>query len=115
METLNDIGGSETPVPSSRRSQALADTRLPQSAVGAALAQRASLRVRDDSPPDACERYVANHPLACAYHRPGWLALIGRAFGHETKYLVAESEGEVAGVLPLVLFRSSLFGRFAVS
>ena len=38
-----------------------------------------------------------------------------RAFGHDTRYLIARSAAGVEGVLPLVLFRSRLFGRFAVS
>jgi len=37
------------------------------------------------------------------------------AFGHETRYLSARRNGQVAGVLPLVLFRSRVFGRFIVS
>jgi FemAB-related protein (PEP-CTERM system-associated) len=75
----------------------------------------ADVTVRDDVPARACEDYVASHPLATAYHRPAWLDVIRTAFGHETKYLVAESANRIAGVLPLVLFRSRLFGRFAVS
>ena len=62
-----------------------------------------------------CDEYVAHAPEASAYHRPAWLDVIGRAFGHDTRYLVAESGGAIAGVLPLVFFRSRLFGRFAVS
>ena len=71
--------------------------------------------VHDRPSPEACERYVAAHPTGSAYHSPAWLDVIGRAFGHETRYLVAESDGAVCGVLPLVFFRSRLFGRFAVS
>jgi FemAB-related protein (PEP-CTERM system-associated) len=71
--------------------------------------------VRDDVSSAASERYVESHASASAYHRPGWLDVIGEAFGHETRYLVAESANGIAGVLPLVLFRSRLFGRFVVS
>lgn len=74
-----------------------------------------ALVVRSDAPVDRCEAYVAAHPLATAYHHPEWLQVIERAFGHRTKYLTAESRGRVAGVLPLVFFRSRLFGRFTVS
>src|SRR5687768_13406628 len=75
----------------------------------------ASIVVHDRPPVDACDAYVARHPQASAYHRPAWLAVVGRAFGHDTRYLVAESDGRIAGVLPLVFFRSRIFGRFAVS
>jgi FemAB-related protein (PEP-CTERM system-associated) len=46
---------------------------------------------------------------------PAWLDVIHRAFGHDTRYLTAESAGDICGVLPLVLFNSRLFGRFSVS
>ena len=74
-----------------------------------------AVTVRDDVPADLCEAYVSSNPCASAYHNPAWLDVVRRAFGHETKYLVAESADGCAGVLPLVLFRSRLFGRFAVS
>lgn len=72
-------------------------------------------RVRDDVSESETEAYVAGHPLATAYHRRAWMRVIERAFGHRTQYFAAEVAGRVVGVLPLVLFRSPLFGRFAVS
>lgn len=74
-----------------------------------------TVTVRDDSPFDVCDAYVSAHPLGSSYHRAAWLDVISRAFGHSTKYLTAEAEGRVVGVLPLVFFRSRLFGRFTVS
>jgi FemAB-related protein (PEP-CTERM system-associated) len=44
-----------------------------------------------------------------------WREVISRTFGHQTSYLVAESSRGISGVLPLVLFRSRIFGRFSVS
>ena len=82
---------------------ALADERVPV------------VTVRDDAPPEASEAWVASHPRARAYHRRVWLSIVEAAFGHRTRYLVAESGGTVVGVLPLVFFRSRLFGRFTVS
>jgi FemAB-related protein (PEP-CTERM system-associated) len=38
-----------------------------------------------------------------------------RAFGHETLYLAARDHGSIVAVLPLVIFNSRIFGRFAVS
>jgi FemAB-related protein (PEP-CTERM system-associated) len=73
------------------------------------------IAVRDDVPADACDAYVTRHPGASAYHRPLWLDVVRRAFGHETRMLVADSDRGIAGVLPLVFFRSPVFGRFAVS
>jgi serine/alanine adding enzyme len=61
------------------------------------------------------DAYVMAHPQASGYHRYGWRHVIARAFGHETQYLTAESAAGIVGVLPLVVFRSLAFGRFAVS
>jgi FemAB-related protein (PEP-CTERM system-associated) len=59
--------------------------------------------------------YVDAHRDANGYHAWEWRHVFEEAFGHEAVYLVARRERHVAGVLPIVLFRSALFGRFAVS
>jgi serine/alanine adding enzyme len=59
--------------------------------------------------------FVSAHPEATGYHLWGWRRVFERAFGHETVYLVARREWQIVGVLPLVAFRSWLFGRFMVS
>jgi FemAB-related protein (PEP-CTERM system-associated) len=59
--------------------------------------------------------YVEAHPEATGYHAWEWREVFEQAFGHETLYLVARRERRPVGVLPLVLFRSALFGKFAVS
>ena len=82
---------------------------------GFQLADRVGMIVRDDVSPEVCEAYVTQHPRASSYHRPAWLDVIRAAFGHETRYLAAETPDGLAGVLPLVFFNSRLFGRFAVS
>jgi serine/alanine adding enzyme len=64
---------------------------------------------------DGSDEYVAAHPDASSYHRREWLEVIRKAFGHQTKYLVAATGHGIAGVLPMVFFRSRIFGRFAVS
>jgi len=71
--------------------------------------------VRGDSPRQAADAYVAAHPLGSSYHRAAWLDVIGGVFGHRTMYLTADRNGAIVGVLPLVFFRSRVFGCFAVS
>jgi FemAB-related protein (PEP-CTERM system-associated) len=61
------------------------------------------------------DRYVTAHPDGTVDHLWGWRDLMPRVFGHECQYLVARRAGAVVGVLPLVLFRSRLFGRSVVS
>ena len=78
-------------------------------------AARQAVVVHDRPMREASAAYVENHPDASAYHAPVWLDVIHRAFGHETRYLVAESGGVICGVLPLVFFKSAMFGRFTVS
>jgi len=72
---------------------------------------------------DAAEwdAYVSSHPDATRYHPWAWRAVFERVFGHETIYLAARrrsaggGRAAIIGVLPLVSFRSALFGRFLVS
>jgi len=61
------------------------------------------------------DRFVSAHPDASGYHAWKWRGVFEEAFGHETIYLAAREAAEIVGILPLVVFRSRLFGRFAVS
>ena len=62
------------------------------------------------------DRYVLDHPMATGYHLTAWRRVIEDAFGHRTSYLMVKDEqGDVRGVLPLVLLSSRLFGRFFIS
>ena len=74
---------------------------------------RLSLGVASDE--RAWDEFVAGRADASAYHRAGWATAIGAAFGHEVRMLSVVGGGEMHGVLPLVLMRSRLFGRFVVS
>jgi FemAB-related protein (PEP-CTERM system-associated) len=59
--------------------------------------------------------FVERRPDATVYHLWGWRRVFTQAFGHRSVYLAARTADGIAGVLPLVLFNSWLFGRFAVS
>lgn len=65
--------------------------------------------------PERWDEFVRGHAAAGGYHLWGWRGVFEAAFGHETIYLSAEQGGAIVGVLPLVIFESRLFGRFAVS
>ena len=89
-----------------------------QVSAGAAAAARIeapqiTVRAADDGA--AWDAYVSSRPDASAYHVFAWRDVIARAFGHDTRYLVAEHDRAIVGVLPLVIFRSRLFGRYLVS
>ena len=77
---------------------------------------RAGLRVHAcDAGDPRWNAFVDRHPLATVFHRLEWQRIIGRAYGHETHYLIAEDAGVVQGVLPLAFIKSRLFGRSLVS
>lgn len=62
------------------------------------------------------DAFVKRSPHAHAYHQAGWADVIQQSFGHPAQYVYSQdSNGEIDGVLPLVLLRSRLFGRFLVS
>jgi serine/alanine adding enzyme len=67
-------------------------------------------------PGDAWDPFVRARPNASIYLRSGWGMLLHEVFGHEAYFIEAhDSAGGVLGVLPVVLQRSPLFGRFLTS
>ena len=76
--------------------------------------QRPAAVSTEVSPPE-WDEYVAQHPDATADHLWHWREIFENVFKQRCEYLVARRDGVIVGVLPLVLFRSRLFGRFAVS
>jgi serine/alanine adding enzyme len=63
----------------------------------------------------AWDRFVEVHPRATIGHLRAWGRVIHDAYGHESTALAAVEDGEVVGILPLVLVRSRLFGDHLVS
>src|SRR5260221_10603321 len=61
------------------------------------------------------DRFVTGHASASGYHAWAWRGVFGRAFGHESIYLVARDGTRIAGALPLVFIDSVLFGRSLTS
>ncbi|MCC7009138.1 MAG: FemAB family PEP-CTERM system-associated protein [Acidobacteria bacterium] len=61
------------------------------------------------------DAYVEAHPDATADHLWAWGPLVARVFRHAPAYLAARRGGRLVGVLPLVKFRSPLFGRALIS
>ena len=70
---------------------------------------------RHDHTDKSWDRFVEQHPHATVAHLAAWGSIFEGAYRHERVYLVAEESGEIAGVLPLVVIRSRLFGRCVVS
>ena len=63
----------------------------------------------------AWDAYVSTNPQGTFFHRAGWRSVIEQAFGHRTYYALAEQDGVITGLLPLVHIKSLLFGSKLVS
>jgi serine/alanine adding enzyme len=61
------------------------------------------------------QEYVGAHPHSTNYHRWSWKEVIESSFGWPTRYWLAEEDGMVRGILPLVWQKSRLFGSFVTS
>ena len=84
-------------------------------AASSSTAGEAHLTVSDQIDATEWDQYVESHPEGSIDHLWRWRDVFSRVFDHESTYLVARREGAVAGLLPIVHFRSRLFGRFLVS
>lgn len=82
-----------------------------------ALAEPAAapLAVSTDVVPAEWNRFVEAHPDATHCHLWEWRGVFENVFGHACDYLVARSGSRVSGILPLVRFKSRLFGRCLIS
>lgn len=63
----------------------------------------------------AWDSYVWNHSCGVAYHQFAWGQAVKSAYGFEPVYLIAEDQGEVAGVLPLIGLTIPVLGSQLVS
>ena len=63
----------------------------------------------------AWDSFVERCPEATLFHKPGWIRVIKRTFGHPTYFVAALNGNHIEGVLPLVHVRSRLFGNALIS
>ena len=61
------------------------------------------------------DAFVRARPEATFFHLSAWRGVIEAAFSHRAHYLVAEQDGDIVGVLPLVALRTRLFGHRLIS
>lgn len=62
------------------------------------------------------DAWVLAHPRSTPFHRPAWVQAVARGTGQTAMILMARSAtGTIAGLLPLTLIRSRLFGKALVS
>lgn len=77
----------------------------------------ASFRVRAYQPQDAAkwDAFVQQLPAATFCHSSGWGRVVQRVWQHTPHHLLAESQGEIQGILPLFHVKSRLFDSLLVS
>ena len=63
----------------------------------------------------AWDDYVFRNRAATVFHLICWKQLIEQTFGFEPRYLLAESSGDITGILPLFLVRNAVVGRALIS
>ena len=73
------------------------------------------IRTITNSDQSAWDKYVLNHPDGLAYHQFAWKKAVKEAYGFDDCYLLAEEQGAIVGVLPLIDFKIPFFGRSLVS
>lgn len=72
-------------------------------------------RPLDEPRESAWDAFVLAHPHGTFFHLSRWRDVISRSFRHRACYLLAERDGGISGVLPLVHLKTRLFGDGFVS
>ena len=63
----------------------------------------------------AWDAFVDAMPTGTFFHRGAWAEVFTRAFGHTSHYIMAERDGSVVGILPMVHVKTRLFGNSLIS
>lgn len=66
------------------------------------------ITLADNSKRAAWDSYVKSRPDASPYHLFAWKMAVEKAYGHRGYYLVAEENGGISGVLPLIHLKPPL-------
>ena len=72
-------------------------------------------RVMRETDAPAWDAFVAASPAGTFFHRAAWAGIIARAFRHKPHYVLAERDGCITGLLPLVHVKTMLFGNGLIS
>jgi FemAB-related protein (PEP-CTERM system-associated) len=71
------------------------------------------VRVRVFEPERAAEwdRFVLSAPAGSPFHLTAWMRAVQKTFGYEPRYVYAERDGQISGVLPLFSISNWVIGR----
>lgn len=73
------------------------------------------IRLAENKDKAAWDAFVSERDDATPYHRFAWREAVSKAYGHQGHYLIAEEDGRIVGLLPLVLMRCPLLYQKVVS
>jgi FemAB-related protein (PEP-CTERM system-associated) len=73
------------------------------------------IRALDDTNAGAWDDFVRTTAGGTFFHLSAWARVIADSFGHAAHYALAEQDGAVVGVLPLVRMKTLLFGDLPAS
>ncbi len=62
-------------------------------------------RIATKNDASAWDDYVSTHSGGLAYHRFAWKSAVSEAYNFESRYLIAERNERICGVLPLIVFK----------
>ncbi len=79
------------------------------------MVESIQIRAASEADAPAWDAYVLAHPRGTFFHRYGWKRLIESTYRYPGHYLLAESDGELRGVLPLGEVKHLLFGHSLIS
>jgi FemAB-related protein (PEP-CTERM system-associated) len=74
-----------------------------------------SIRTATPDDRDYWDNYVQNHQESTPYHLFSWQEAVLAAYGHKPCYLIAESDGTLVGVMPLIKLKVPLLGSKLIS
>ena len=74
-----------------------------------------NVRLANDNDEKEWDAFVQEHSDTSPYHLFAWKKAVETAYGHKTYYLMAEENGQVSGVLPLVYFKLPVLSGYFVS
>ena len=63
----------------------------------------------------AWDRFVLAHPSGSFFQLTGWKRVLEQTFQYKSRYLCAERDGRITGVLPLFLISNWIVGRALIS
>ena len=79
------------------------------------MASKIQIKSYCDSDKQVWDDFIFNNGNSSFFHLIGWKDIIEQTFGHKSHYIMALSENQVKGVLPLFELKNRLFGHALVS